>query len=498
MPKVTIFTQAYNTEKYIEKCIKSVLNQTFTDFEYILVDNGSTDGSKKIIQRYSELDKRIVYIRHDINKRGFFLQYIKEIAKGEYVTSLDSDDWFENSFLQTLLELADTNNLDMAIGGTKFHYLANQEIGYRMSNKQLILNKTDIIDNFSFIYQFIRPVWGKILKTDIIKNTDFDDFFKETRCGYGADTAFCIDSLYLVKKLGISDQVLHNYNVHHKSISYNYDKNRIHSDTLLFKKAEDFLAASGPIEEENYLFLYRVYFNAIKDTISVLMNSDICILDKFSNLKDVIYNSKTQEMIKSDYVKSETKDLFNQIANWLLSQKEVHSNEGLDLAAAILAGIRLYPTQISGWDEKMIFILLIKIKDELSKMDLPNDADAAILSITLKQPLLHDLNPIFSFFFREIIFSLLDNDDDKALKQIYDIISKGIDIPDEHFEQFLTLGINLSAKMEQTDSFIFFKKQKISFLIDQCQISEALNELEDWDELLPDDEDFQSLRMRLT
>lgn len=498
MPRITIFTQAYNTEKYVEKCIKSVLNQTYNDFEYILVDNGSTDGSEKIIKKYAELDKRIVYIRHDINRKGFWPQYVKEMAKGEYFTNLDSDDWFENSFLQTLLDLAETNNLDMAIGGTKFHYLADQRIGYRMSEKQLILNKADIVNNFSFIYQFIRTVWGKILKTDIIKNIDFCDFYKTAGYGYGGDTAFCIDSLYSVEKMGITDKVLHNYIVHNKSTSYDYNKNRILSDTFLFQKAEDFLAVSGPIKKESYVFLYGVYFCAIKDTIAVLINSNISTLDKFSNLNDIIHNSKTQDMINSEYVKSETKDLFNQIAKWLLSQKEVYKTEGLDLIAALLAGMRLYPTKISGWNDKRIFLLLIKIKDNLSKMNLSSDADTAILSITSKLPLLSDLNTGFLSYFRHTIFHLLNNDDNKALSRIYEVISKETDIPDEYFELFLTLGMNLSAKMEQVDSFVFFKKQKISLLIDQCQITDALNELADWDEILPADMDFQSLRGRLT
>ncbi|MEL7661266.1 glycosyltransferase family 2 protein [Acetobacterium wieringae] len=498
MPKITIFTQAYNTEKYIEKCIKSVLNQTFADFEFILVDNGSTDKSKKIIQKYAELDSRIVYIRHDINKKGFWPQYAKEMTKGEYFTNLDSDDWFENSFLETLIDLSEKYNLDMAIGGTKFHYLNNNKTSYRISKEEMILNKTDIINNFSFIYQFIRTVWGKILKTEIIKNTDYSDFYKVAGYGYGGDTAFCIDSLYLVEKMGVTDKVLHNYIVHSKSTSYDYNKNRILSDVFLFEKAENFLASGGSIKDESYLFLFSVYFYAIKDTITVLLNSHICTLDKLSNLKDIIYNTRMQEMINSEYVKSETRILFNQIGKWLLSQEEVQNNEGLDLAATILAGMRLYPNEINGWDEKMIFILLIKIKENLSKMNLSKDADVAILCITSKLPLLRDLNADFLSFFREIIFHLLDDDEIETQNQIYNVISKGIDIPDEYFESFISLGMNLSAKMEQADSFIFFKKQKISLYIDRGQFTDALNELADWDEILPDDVDFENMRKRLT
>lgn len=92
---VTVYTQAYNVENYIEQCIKSVLSQTFQDFEWILVENGSTDKTREIIRKYAALDERIKPDYFDVNQDGFTNYYIAEKADGRYIVKIDSDDWIE-------------------------------------------------------------------------------------------------------------------------------------------------------------------------------------------------------------------------------------------------------------------------------------------------------------------------------------------------------------------------------------------------------------------
>ena len=95
MPKLSVIVPVFNTEKYLRECIESILNQTFTDFELILVDDGSTDKSGVICDEYAQLDDRIRIIHQEnagvtrARKRGV------EIALGEYITFVDSDDWID-------------------------------------------------------------------------------------------------------------------------------------------------------------------------------------------------------------------------------------------------------------------------------------------------------------------------------------------------------------------------------------------------------------------
>ena len=101
-PQISIIVPVYNSEKYLGVCIDSILSQSFRDFELILVDDGSKDSSAQICDEYASQDKRVRVI-HKVNggvsaARNDGL----DIAKGEYVTFIDSDDWVEREFLSTI------------------------------------------------------------------------------------------------------------------------------------------------------------------------------------------------------------------------------------------------------------------------------------------------------------------------------------------------------------------------------------------------------------
>lgn len=93
-PKISVLMPAYNVEKYIGEAIESILNQTFTDFEFIIIDDCSTDKTWDIIQEYSKKDKRIVAVKNDVNlKLSATLNKGINICKATYIARMDSDDW---------------------------------------------------------------------------------------------------------------------------------------------------------------------------------------------------------------------------------------------------------------------------------------------------------------------------------------------------------------------------------------------------------------------
>ena len=106
--KVSVVTQTYNAEKTIERCVESVLNQTYTDFEYIIIDNGCNDGTSSIIQEYVAKDSRIKLVRFEKNMYGpRWFDVFVEYGIGDYFTDLDSDDWLEPDYLKRLLNVAE-------------------------------------------------------------------------------------------------------------------------------------------------------------------------------------------------------------------------------------------------------------------------------------------------------------------------------------------------------------------------------------------------------
>jgi len=136
-PLVSVVMPAYNAEKYISEAIESILNQTFKDFEFIIINDGSTDSTPNIIDKYARLDKRIIVLNNEKNlniaesrNRGV------EIAKGKYIATMDSDDRALPDRLKNQLEFLESNkdiaisigNINIMDGKGVFQYTRNYPV----------------------------------------------------------------------------------------------------------------------------------------------------------------------------------------------------------------------------------------------------------------------------------------------------------------------------------------------------------------------------------
>ena len=117
MPKISVIVPVYNVEKYLRKCIESILNQTFREFELILVDDGSTDSSGKICDEYALKDSRIKVIHKENGGASSARNAGLDVAKGEYIGFVDSDDWIEMDMYGELYRLIKENNTDISVCG---------------------------------------------------------------------------------------------------------------------------------------------------------------------------------------------------------------------------------------------------------------------------------------------------------------------------------------------------------------------------------------------
>ena len=115
--KISVIVPIFRIEKYLPKCIDSLLNQTFSDFELILVDDGSPDNCPKICDDYAKTDSRIKVIH---KKNGGLVSARKEGLKnaaGTYITFVDGDDWVDEFYLDILFNLAELNDADLVVTG---------------------------------------------------------------------------------------------------------------------------------------------------------------------------------------------------------------------------------------------------------------------------------------------------------------------------------------------------------------------------------------------
>ena len=120
MKKVSIIIPVYNNEKYVEKCIRSVMEQTFRNIEIIIIDDGSQDDSVEILNRLAAEDKRIVLVHQENGGVAIARNRGLELAKGEYVTFIDGDDYVSKEYIALFYEMAEREQLDMIICGVRY------------------------------------------------------------------------------------------------------------------------------------------------------------------------------------------------------------------------------------------------------------------------------------------------------------------------------------------------------------------------------------------
>lgn len=119
---ISVIIPIYNTKPYLKRCIDSILNQTYHDLEVILVDDGSTDGSKDICLDYLKQDSRVVYYRLKNGGQGRARNYALDRCKGDWISFVDSDDWIENDMYESMLSRATMDDVDLVIcGWTRYH-----------------------------------------------------------------------------------------------------------------------------------------------------------------------------------------------------------------------------------------------------------------------------------------------------------------------------------------------------------------------------------------
>lgn len=118
-PKISVIMPVYNTEKYLKKSISNILKQTYSDFELLLIDDGSTDSSYNICEEFAKQDNRIKVIHKANEGQGVARNLGLSIAQGSFISFVDSDDYVDEDFLETLLYEIESNSADISITNLK-------------------------------------------------------------------------------------------------------------------------------------------------------------------------------------------------------------------------------------------------------------------------------------------------------------------------------------------------------------------------------------------
>lgn len=250
-PLISIIVPVYNVEKYLSRCIDSILSQTFFDFEILLIDDGSTDGSPIICDKYANKDSR-VRVFHKKNggvssARNMGLEY----ALGEWITFVDSDDWIDNNMYTLLYEETISSNADIVLCDFYVYYSKNRiELNKAISTD---CSKNDIIRKYILSFTSLcnmlvhRSLYDKIKLRIPLNLINCEDFW------------LTVQLFYYAKKVSSIHIPLYYYNRENEnSILNNFDANKAQSEINAYLNIISFFRGKNILDLYNKEISWRI------------------------------------------------------------------------------------------------------------------------------------------------------------------------------------------------------------------------------------------------
>ncbi len=240
-PTITVIIPVYNVEKYIDQCLKSVLNQTYKNLEVILIDDGSTDKSGEICDYYKNNDERVVVIHKENAGQSVARNIALEMATGEIISFVDSDDWIEPTMYEDMLGFMFEKNLDIVfcaanrvrdgqIISTEFQYYPDKTV---CSSKAIVeKTMTDEIGG--------QP-WMKLYRRECLDEYRFPEgrIYEDLAVSY-------VPFLNAKRNVGFLTKPYYNYRVNQSSTTLSKKPNRCYHIYLAMKDHYEFSKNSFP------------------------------------------------------------------------------------------------------------------------------------------------------------------------------------------------------------------------------------------------------------
>lgn len=293
--KISIYTTVYNTKPYVAQCVESVLNQTYTNFEYIILDNGCTDGSSEILEEYASRDERIKLIRREVNEYGFIANIILACGDGDYMMMLDSDDWLEPQFLERLVSLAVKNDLDIACAGsyTNIESSGEERRYQKRPSRPMVIRPKEFQSAFLQCLSYLDALWGKIVRMDVARQALAEPCIYST---WAMDTVICLRMLRLSNGVGIDNFALHHYRIRAGSLAVTYQPTRFDGVIYFYTYVADFLNYFGPVHPRNMEFLDEIYVSNVEAALK--LTASLPLPEKLAEYRRMLEHPLTQEILQ--------------------------------------------------------------------------------------------------------------------------------------------------------------------------------------------------------
>ncbi len=315
-PKVSIIVPVYNVEKYLERCVNSLKNQTLADIEIILVDDSSTDSSLEICNKMATDDSRIKVL-HKVNEgAGKARNEALKVATGEYIGFVDSDDFVEKEMFEVLYKKAQKYSSDLVMSGVLFvdgnmfsekgecirktYFDKDTHFETEESLKKLRMGIVGATPDDCDDSKYGMSIWKNLFRKEII--TEKNITFQSEREMLSEDALFMIDYISCIKKATGINEAFYNYCRNEDSISKSYKKDRFEKSLVFVNEVEKRFQKDIKPQE------YRVYIDRFwqamcrvlcSQEIMYARDNNIKYKDLRKRLKAICTHSLTLQALKS-------------------------------------------------------------------------------------------------------------------------------------------------------------------------------------------------------
>lgn len=309
--KISVIVPIYNVEPFIDRCIDSILNQTHTNLEIILIDDGSPDNCGKICDEYAKRDNRIKVIHKQNGGLSSARNAGLDIATGDYIAFVDSDDWIDQGMYATLLSIAQENDADIVECNYRFYRpwkTENKILESENTKETKIYSNIQALEELYFGPQLFSNiaimVWNKIYKAELIGEMRFlEGYIHE-------DVLFTPQMLYNAKKIVKFYDTFYNYNIHLGQSSTSGMKIspfKLNSAIYVRKQISQFFIQHPLKKITDYTI--SAYINALANgyfECSVQKKSNLEFKNMLSSLSNEL-KTMEDEIYKNPYVKPKWK-----------------------------------------------------------------------------------------------------------------------------------------------------------------------------------------------
>lgn len=287
---ISVVVPVYNTDLFLDKCIESIVNQSFTDWECILIDDGSTDRSGTICDEWEERESRIKVIHQSNSGVSVARNHGLSVAKGEFIAFVDSDDWLDLDYFESLYSLLIKTGADLVISGMILEYTSGAHEMYIPTSEEVFNLSSDNTDKFIALNDkfLLYPPYLKLFSRRII--TDNSILF-DKNYSYGEDLLFNFQYLSYVHRIATLSNAKYHYRVFsNNSLSKRVRLDKFEVDYKQWQVLKSFYESKEMWNEASKHLLYKRLWGSIYDGIFIfplLPNRSLSYLKKILSIPEI-------------------------------------------------------------------------------------------------------------------------------------------------------------------------------------------------------------------